>query len=40
MNRYPLITDICGLNEKKSMIYYYTEGKLFGYNAYLQFYDK
>ena len=39
-NRHPRITDICGLNEGKFVICYYTEGKLFGHNAYLQFYDK
>ena len=40
MNRLPKIYDICGLNKGGFVIYYYTEGKLFGHNAYLQFYDK
>ena len=39
MNRLSRIADICGLNEGGFVIYYYTEGKLFGHNAYLQFYD-
>ena len=39
MNRLPKIYDICGLNKGGFVIYYYTEGKLFGHNAYLQFYD-
>ena len=38
MNRFPKIADICGLNKGGFVIYYYTEGKLFGHNAYLQFY--
>ena len=40
MNKLPRIADICGLNEGGSIIYYYTQGKLFGHNAYLQFINK
>ena len=39
-SRYPHITDICGLNKEEFVIYYYTDGKLFGQNAYLQFYNR
>jgi len=34
------IYDICNINDSEIAIYYYKDGKLYGYNAFLLFYDK
>ena len=39
-SRYPYITEICGLNKEEFVIFYYTDWKFFGQNAYLQFYNR